>query len=36
VTCSQENEASRRTILACGGVLEDIREGTERYWIEGK
>ncbi|HEM3654857.1 GNAT family N-acetyltransferase [Streptococcus suis] len=36
VTCSPENEASRRTILACGGVLEDIREGTERYWIEGK
>ena len=36
VTCSQENEASRRTILASGGVLEDIREGTERYWIEGK
>lgn len=36
VTCSQENEASRRTILACGGVLEDIREETERYWIEGK
>ena len=34
VTCSRSNEASRRTILANGGVLEDIRQGTERYWIE--
>ncbi|MDG3132859.1 GNAT family N-acetyltransferase [Streptococcus suis] len=34
VTCSVENEASRRTILSCGGQLEDVREGVERYWIE--
>lgn len=34
VTCDSTNEASRRTILAFGGVLEDIRQDTERYWIE--
>lgn len=34
VTCSEENPASRAVILANGGMLEDIREGTERYWIE--
>lgn len=34
VTCHEQNEASRRTILACGGELEDRREQTERYWIE--
>lgn len=34
VTCDETNEASRRTILACGGNLEDVREGTERYWID--
>ena len=33
VTCDQENEASRRTILSEGGRLEDIRDGIERYWI---
>lgn len=33
VTCSTDNEASRRTIVACGGSLEDTREGVERYWI---
>ncbi|NQI71555.1 GNAT family N-acetyltransferase [Streptococcus suis] len=33
VTCSTDNEASRKTIVACGGSLEDIREGVERYWI---
>lgn len=36
VTCSTENQASRRTIIACGGILEDARDGIERYWIEGK
>lgn len=35
VTCSETNPASRAIILANGGVLEDIREGIERYWIEG-
>ena len=34
VTCSAENPASRAVILANGGELEDIRNGTERYWIE--
>ena len=34
VTCSTENPASRTVILANGGKLEDVRNGTERYWIE--
>ncbi|MGT2755967.1 GNAT family N-acetyltransferase [Streptococcus ovuberis] len=34
ITCSMENPASRATILANGGLLEDVREGTERYWVE--
>ncbi|HEL1567510.1 TPA: GNAT family N-acetyltransferase [Streptococcus suis] len=34
VTCLTDNQASRRTIVACGGVLEDVRDGVERYWIE--
>ena len=34
VTCSRENSASRAVILANGGVYEDVRNGTERYWIE--
>ncbi|MGT2753798.1 GNAT family N-acetyltransferase [Streptococcus ovis] len=34
VTCSETNLASRAVILANGGVLEDVREGTERYWID--
>ena len=34
VTCSTENPASRAVILANGGVYEDVRNGTERYWIE--
>lgn len=33
VTCSSNNPASRTVILKNGGVLEDVREGTERYWI---
>ncbi|MBO1679357.1 GNAT family N-acetyltransferase [Bittarella massiliensis] len=38
VTCDRENRASARTILACGGVLEDEQERedggvTQRYWI---
>ena len=45
VTCDRENEASRRTILRCGGVLEnevpdDVGMGwsgtLQRYWIELK
>ena len=34
VTCSMDNPASRAIILANGGRLEDVRNGTERYWIE--
>jgi len=34
VTCSTENPASRAVILANVGELEDVRNGTERYWIE--
>ena len=34
VTCSTENPASRAVILANGGGLEDVRNGTERYWID--
>nr|WP_295590338.1 GNAT family N-acetyltransferase [uncultured Streptococcus sp.] len=34
VTCSSENPASRAVILANGGVYEDVRNGTERYWID--
>ena len=34
MTCSTENPASRAIILANGGKLEDVRNGTERYWIE--
>ena len=34
VTCSAENPASRAVILANGGQFEDVRNGTERYWIE--
>ena len=37
VTCDDYNEASKRTILACGGVFDGItKEGNksvERYWI---
>ena len=34
VTCSTENPASRAVILANGGQFDDVRNGTERYWIE--
>ncbi|KPJ23063.1 GNAT family N-acetyltransferase [Streptococcus phocae] len=34
VTCDQTNLASRSVILANGGILEDVRGGCERYWIE--
>lgn len=42
VVCDRENEASRRTIAACGGVMENEAEDTagvcysgiiQRYWI---
>ena len=34
VTCSVNSSASRAVILANGGILEDVRDGVERYWIE--
>ena len=34
VTCSVNNPAGRAVILANGGLLEDVRNGVERYWIE--
>ena len=34
VTYSVNNPASRAVILANGGLLEDVRNGVERYWIE--
>ena len=34
ITCDEENEASRRTILANGGVYDNTIQGSERYWIE--
>lgn len=34
VACEQDNVASARTIEACGGVLEDVRRGKRRYWID--
>lgn len=34
ITCDRDNPASRAVILANGGVLEDVREGKERYWID--
>lgn len=37
ITCDVDNEGSRRTILACGGVYQDTNtykgETVERYWI---
>jgi len=35
VSCLLENEASRRTILACGGVFEEkVFEHIENVWLE--
>lgn len=34
VTCAEDNSASRAVILKNGGILEDIRQGIERYWID--
>ena len=39
ITCDKDNEASRRTILSCGGKferlvhIEDENNALERYWI---
>lgn len=34
VTCSEKNPASRSVILKNGGILDDVRAGIERYWVE--
>ena len=35
VSCRAENEASRRTILACGGVLDEkVYEFISDFWVE--
>jgi predicted acetyltransferase len=34
LTCDEPNVASARTIERNGGVYEDSRSGTRRYWIE--
>lgn len=34
VTCDEDNVGSLRTIEKNGGVLEDVRRGKRRYWIE--
>ncbi|UDY24523.1 GNAT family N-acetyltransferase [Nocardioides sp. Kera G14] len=34
VTCDDDNVASAHTIESQGGVMEDVRNGTRRYWIE--
>ncbi|WP_457252680.1 GNAT family N-acetyltransferase [Pedococcus sp. P5_B7] len=33
VTCLESNEGSRRAIESNGGVYEDSRNGTRRYWV---
>jgi predicted acetyltransferase len=34
VTCAEHNAGSRAVIEANGGVYEDSRNGTRRYWID--
>ena len=34
VTCDEDNEASRRTILSAGGVYENTIDRSQRYWID--
>lgn len=33
LTCETSNPASARVIEACGGVLEDVRGTSRRYWV---
>ncbi|WP_305965222.1 GNAT family N-acetyltransferase [Streptomyces sp. IMTB 2501] len=33
LTCDADNHASRKVIETCGGVLEDERDGTLRFWL---
>ena len=34
ITCEADNIASRKTILANGGVYDNTIEGVERYWLD--
>ena len=34
ITCDDDNAASAATILRNGGVLEDVRRGKRRYWVD--
>ena len=34
ITCDDDNLASAATILRNGGVLEDVRNGKRRYWVD--
>jgi predicted acetyltransferase len=34
VTCDEDNDGSRRVIERAGGVMEDVRQGKRRYWID--
>jgi len=34
LTCDDGNVRSIRTIERCGGILEDVRNGRRRYWID--
>lgn len=34
ITCDEQNEASRRTILSAGGVYENTIDHSQRYWID--
>jgi predicted acetyltransferase len=33
LTCDVTNVGSRKVIEGCGGVLEDERDGTLRFWV---
>jgi predicted acetyltransferase len=33
VTCDDDNVGSRAVVEQAGGVLEDVRDGKRRYWI---
>ena len=34
ITCDEDNEVSRRTILSAGGVYENTIDRSQRYWID--
>lgn len=34
ITCDDDNRASARVIERNGGVLEDVRGGKRRYWVD--